>query len=83
MMKKWLTLLAMTAGLVSTGNAADINRLKTFTGVASQWPWQLNTDGTWTSAAGVLRYIWRCICEPDSGADNFNNWRRKIIERSH
>lgn len=47
-MKKWLTLLAMTAGLVSTGNAADINRLKTFTGVASQWPWQLNTDGTWT-----------------------------------
>jgi len=48
-MKKWLTLLAMTAGLVSTGNAADINRLKTFTGVASQWPWQLNTDGTWTS----------------------------------
>jgi len=47
-MKKWLTLLAMTAGLVSTGNAAYINRLKTFTGVASQWPWQLNTDGTWT-----------------------------------
>ena len=26
-----------------------LNRLKTFTGVASQWPWQLNTDGTLTS----------------------------------
>lgn len=48
-MKKWLLALALSAGLVSTGNAADINRLKTFTGVASQWPWQLNTDGTWTS----------------------------------
>jgi hypothetical protein len=48
MMKKWLTLLALSAGLVSTGNAAYINRLKTFTGVASQWPWQLNADGTWT-----------------------------------
>lgn len=47
-MKKWLTLLALSAGLVSTGNAAYINRLKTFTGTASQWPWQLNADGTWT-----------------------------------
>lgn len=46
-MKKWLTLLALSAGLVSTGNAAYINRLKTFTGVASQWPWQLSVDGTW------------------------------------
>jgi len=47
-MKKWLLALALSAGLVSTGNAADINRLKTFTGTASQWPWQLNADGTWT-----------------------------------
>lgn len=47
-MKKWLTLLALSAGLSSTGNAAYINRLKTFTGTASQWPWQLNADGTWT-----------------------------------
>ena len=40
---------------------------QTFTGVASQWPWQLKqTDGTWTAG----RYIWRCICEPR--ADNFN-----------
>lgn len=49
LMKKWLLALALSAGLVSTGNAADINRLKTFTGTASQWPWQLNADGTWTS----------------------------------
>lgn len=48
-MKKWLLAIALSLGLVS-GARADtyINRVKPFTGVASQWPWQLNTDGTWT-----------------------------------
>jgi len=56
-MKKWLTLLALSAGLSSTGNAAYINRLKTFTGTASQWPWQLNADGTWTKQQPTLTDI--------------------------
>lgn len=49
MMKKWLLAIALSLGLVS-GARADtyINRVKPFTGVASQWPWQLNADGTWT-----------------------------------
>lgn len=48
-MKKWLLAIALSLGLVS-GARADtyINRVKPFTGVTSQWPWQLNTDGTWT-----------------------------------
>ena len=48
-MKKWLLAIALSLGLVS-GARADtyINRVKPFTGVASQWPWQLNVDGTFT-----------------------------------
>lgn len=49
-MRKWLTLLALSACLVAGNADADtwINRTRPFTGTASQWPWQLNTDGTWT-----------------------------------
>lgn len=49
--KKWIIPLAMAAGFVAGNADADtwVNRTKTFTGTALQWPWQLNADGTWTT----------------------------------
>lgn len=47
---KWIIPLAMTSGLIAgNADAGRVNMQYTFNGVASQWPWQLNADGTWST----------------------------------
>jgi hypothetical protein len=86
----WYPWGTITSGGVVTVNAAalplptssTIGGVKSFTGTTSQWPWQLNTDGSWTlkqptiSDIANLPEVWINAygADPTGVSDNCSAW---------